>query len=364
MSIRRQSCEACFKGKRKCDLIYPVCGRCQTTGKACHYVSTPPRRQGDLSSNPDHSTATTEATNFSWVLSMPFEDYPLDEEMLQAGFPLNPHNHNLAGFPSAPNLLGELGEVQVQASSSTETWKWIISQLLSYPRAFARDAETLFIHKSLRPDPSLRRTRATLGVCALYSCMSEENKPMLFQILDAEVVELLHRPLNTTLAEDLFSLQTIVLYQIIRIFHGEPRQQTIADQQATPLKAWALKLLQRADTELPDPEPTWEDWILKESIRRTVTLAFMLYAVDSILKHGVCLELPTLGVIPVSANSAFWHSRALYLEHHGRDETLKYSDFTTIWFSSPPRKLDAFERLLLTACKGLEQVHAHSLNTP
>ncbi|KAL4882528.1 hypothetical protein BJY04DRAFT_186353 [Aspergillus karnatakaensis] len=356
MSIRRQSCQACFKGKRKCDLTYPVCGRCQSTGKMCHYISTPPAKEGNLV-GPDHA-APSENSHFNWTLSIPIDDCLLDEDL-----DFNFNSHDFAAFPITPNLLGDLGEVQHQAVGSAETWKWMISQLQSYPRGFARDAETIFIHKDLRPDPSLRRTRAAMGVCALYVCMSEENKPILFQILDAEVVELLQRPSRITLAEDLFSLQTMVLYQIIRIFDDEPRQQAIADQQATPLKAWALKLLQRAETELPDVEPAWEDWLLKESVRRTVMLAFMLYAVDSILKHGVCLELPTLGVLPVSTNSAFWHSRLLYLQHRGREETLKYGDFTTTWLASPPRELDSYDRFLLTACKGREQVDAHSLNT-
>ncbi|KAL5343602.1 ER protein Pkr1-domain-containing protein [Aspergillus crustosus] len=326
--------------------------RLSVSGESSGYAST------------DSEWEKVDDNSGNWALSIPLDHYALDGEVLQPGINLNLHNPHLAGLLNAPSLFGELGEMQHQASSLTDTWKWMISQLQSYPRAFARDAETLFIHKNLCPDPSLRKTRATLGVCALNACLSEENQPVLFQILDAEVVDLLQRPLNTTLAEDLFSLQTMVLFQIIRLFHGHPRQQAIADQQATPLKAWALKLLQRADTELPDPGLTWEDWILKESTRRTVMLAFMLYAADSVQRHGVCLELPTLGVLPVSTNFAFWHSRSLYLENIGREKTLKYGDFTTVWLASPPRKLDEFERLLLTACKGLEQVNAHSLNAP
>jgi hypothetical protein len=41
MSLRRRSCDRCFKARRKCDLGYPVCQRCQKQNKNCRYNYPP-----------------------------------------------------------------------------------------------------------------------------------------------------------------------------------------------------------------------------------------------------------------------------------------------------------------------------------
>jgi len=85
----------------------------------------------------------------------------------------------------------------------------------------------------------------------------------------------------------------------------------------------------------------------------------MVHAVYSIFKHGICPELPTLTTLPVSTKQNFWHLRAAYLEHSFEDETLKYIDITALWLAAPARKLEAFEKVIIVACKGLEAVKAH-----
>ncbi|KAL1861224.1 hypothetical protein Plec18170_001739 [Paecilomyces lecythidis] len=190
--------------------------------------------------------------------------------------------------------------------------------------------------------------------------MSEANKSMLFQTLDAEVLELLQPAPTTTLSEDLSKVQAMLLYQIIRLFYGGMKERLLAEQQANLLKAWGLQLIQRVDVELPNPQSTWEDWILAESSRRTVILAFMIYGMYSLINHGFCLERSTLGILPVSTRPDFWNSRALYEEHHRQAKTMKYIEYSDHWLASPPRRVEPFQKLLLVACKGLDQVEARS----
>lgn len=192
--------------------------------------------------------------------------------------------------------------------------------------------------------------------------MNEANQVVLFRTLDAEVSELLNPASSGTLLEDLSKLQIMVLYQIIRLFHGDIKQRTLAEQQQSFLGAWGLQLLRRADVELRDAQPaspTWQTWILAESIRRTVIVAFMVLAIYSVFKHGVCPE-PTLSILPISTKQAIWNSRAAYLQHSFEDKTMKYGDFTALWLALPPRKLEPFEKMILVACKGIELVEALS----
>lgn len=190
--------------------------------------------------------------------------------------------------------------------------------------------------------------------------MNEANKSILFQTLDAEVSELLTPVSSSTLLEDLSKMQALVLYQIIRLFNGELKQRNLAEQQQSVLGTWGLKLLQRTDAELQNVQPTWETWILTESIRRTVIVAFMANAVYSVFKNGICPELPTLSILPISTKQDFWNSRATYLRQSCDDATVKYTEFTAHWLASPPRRLEPFEKLILVACKGIGPVEALS----
>jgi hypothetical protein len=262
-------------------------------------------------------------------------------------------------YPSVPNMVGQLGELQ-PISGNTKSWKWVIEQLKGYPRAFAQHSETTFIHRDLIPDPVTQAIRTAFGVSAIYVCMNESNQSMLFRTIDSEVSELLKPATGSTLLEDLSKMQALVLYQIIRMFHDDLKQRTLAEQQQSLLGTRALQLLRRGDVELRDIQPTWETWLLTETIRRTVIVTFMVHAVYSIFKMGICPELPTLSVLPVSTRQDFWSSRAAYREHSAEDETMKYTEFTAFWLASPSRKLDAFEKMILVACKGIEPVEALS----
>ncbi|KAK9246138.1 hypothetical protein V1506DRAFT_195844 [Lipomyces tetrasporus] len=355
MPIRQRSCDTCFRGKRKCGLEYPACKRCQKNNRTCHYrYPSPPQTMESSSfgvaSNPVDAPASGPASvDLDFWSDTAFE-IDLNDSMLVRELM----------YPSVPDMLGQLGDLQ-PVSGNTQSWKWVIEQLKSYPRAFAQHAETVFIRKDLVCDSFPQAIRAAFGVCAACLCMDEDNESVLFRSLNAEVSDLLKKPTSCgALLEDLTKLQAVVLYQIIRIFHGDIKQRALAEQQQSYLGAWGLQLLRRADVELRDAQPSWQTWILTESIRRTVIVAFMIYAVYSIFKHGVCPELPTLSILPISTKQAFWNSRATYLQHSYEDETVKYGDFTTVWLSSPPRKLEPFEKMILVACKGLERVEALS----
>jgi hypothetical protein len=105
---------------------------------------------------------------------------------------------------------------------------------------------------------------------------------------------------DESLLEHLARMQAMVLYQILWLSNSNIQQHAAAEQQKSLVGTWGLKLLQRANLELKDAQSKREDWILLESIRRTVMVTFMLHGVYSILHYGVCLELLTSAVLPVS----------------------------------------------------------------
>lgn len=158
-------------------------------------------------------------------------------------------------------------------------------------------------------------------------------------------------------------MQAIVLYQIIRIYHGDLEQRILAEQQESSVVALGLQLLHRADIELREEQATWENWILAESIRRTVMVAFMLYAIYSIFKHGICAAYPTVSILPVSTTSGVWESPRTDMQHRGLGQTTKYLEYTNDWVAMPQAHPEPFEKMLLVACKGIDQVEALAFPT-
>jgi hypothetical protein len=365
MSVRRKSCETCFQGRRKCDLSYPVCKRCQRSKKSCHYIRTPPTTK---KSAPDIAGGaidrSLDTTNYiDWAVCSPGPLRQQEDDVWDTAFIFDLQQSNLLDemlYPHVPSFLGDLGEIQ-PVSGNNQSWEWVIEQLKSYPWTFAQYVETTFIHKKLYRDLLPSSIRAAFGVCTAYVYVNDATESMLFRTLDAEASELLNRAPDGTLLEALSRMQAMVLYQIIRIYRGDLRQRAIAEQQGSILGMWGLQLIHRADIELRSEKLSWESRILAESVRRTVMVAFMLHGVYSIFKHGICPEFPTLSILPVSTKTTLWNSEDTNLQLHDQDETMKYRDFTELWLASPKRKLESFEKMLLVACKGIEQVELLSL---
>jgi hypothetical protein len=289
-----------------------------------------------------------------------------------------------------PNFLGGLGEVQ-RVEGSTDSWRWVIGELKRCPRDLATRGETMFLHRNLYPDAMPRAIRAALGTSAAFCMLDEDRRLLLFRAVDAEVLELLKDDADEnqgygcggsngaggfsgssnglSVIDELARLQAFILYQMMRMFGGGLEQRLVVEQQRDLLTTWALRLLRRSMAELgngghraPNADgdmDSWHTWIVAESIRRTVMVAYMFYGVYSLATQGFCVELPTLAKLPVSKAPASWHSEAAYMARSPTVEapqTLTYEDYTDCWMKSPPERVDPFDKFLMVPCKGLEVV--------
>ncbi|KAL1847968.1 hypothetical protein Daus18300_013771 [Diaporthe australafricana] len=405
MSLRRKSCDACFKGRRKCDRDYPTCGTCRRTNKSCRYVYAPISSASLHHDNPAAISSDSDtAEGFPANAHTPFFDLRADQPdslPIQGPSPSSSSSSALSCAQQArprprlhiSNFLGSLGEAQRVDGSATDSWRWVIGELRRCPRDLATRGETLFLHKHLYGDAVPRAVRAALGTSAAFCMLDEDRRQLLFCALDAEVLELLRDPPvmdaddgqghgsmgggiisgrgsnGLTLMDELARLQALVLYQMMRLFGGGLEQRLVVDQQRGLLTAWALQLLRRARAELdsdsnhPDSDSSWHAWIVAESIRRTVMVVYMFYGMYSLATEGVCAEIPTLAKLPVSAAPAHaaWHSEAAYVARSRSGEvqqTLTYEEYTQSWMvsQSPPERLGLFDKFLLVPCKGLEVV--------
>ncbi|KAL3497195.1 hypothetical protein BJX62DRAFT_4193 [Aspergillus germanicus] len=395
MSLRRKSCDACFKGRRKCDLGFPTCATCRKTRKTCHYAYPPIHQARSAEDSPTVQTvsgATATPSIFMSSISMTELLTAIDNSTPDSLFETGAfaaffgHNTHLSEdgttsslgqsvsdilhssalpavestSPSIHIYLGSLGEVQ-PIESSMPAWQWVIDELKSYPREFTQRTETIFLHRELYRGSLPQAIRAAYGVSSNHCLASENNQEMLFRVIDAEVLELLKPSDSTELLDELARLQAFVFYQTVRFFHGGLEQRSMAEQQQSLVMTTALKLLSRSQTEIGDSEAgNWRTWILAECIRRTVIVVYFLYGINSVFRDGICVGLHTLVKLPLSTTISSWDSENNHL-HHGKGTTIPYETFLSHWLASTPRKLDPFEKLLLVPCQGLDTVELYDL---
>ncbi|KAH6989714.1 hypothetical protein BKA56DRAFT_475399 [Ilyonectria sp. MPI-CAGE-AT-0026] len=326
MSIRRKSCDPCFRSRRKCDLTYPVCDRCERNNKRCHYAYPPqlPARTEEQANVARNALMRNTAEAFS------------SSSGLSSG--------DLGQIRGTPGNLGDLPPV-----GGLQFWDSILDHMRNYPREFAQGAENTFIHKALFADSFPRPLRAAWTICAGCVSINDRNRKMLFQALDAELSELItpSTPVVTsTLLEDLVWLQAVLLYQLIRFFFGGIEERNTAERQEFIIRSYGLRLLQRANVELANAERTWENWVLAESVRRTVFIAFKLYTMYSYLRYRVCNQYGALKALPVSTKLGSWESRDAYNQYSDMDETIAYGETKLFWLVPPENKTGNFEELL------------------
>ncbi|KAL4812303.1 hypothetical protein BDW67DRAFT_178859 [Aspergillus spinulosporus] len=258
---------------------------------------------------------------------------------------------------SLTRFLGTLGEV-LPIQGSSQTWQWLIDELKSYPPQFAKQGETIFIHRELYRGPMPKSIRMAFGISCSSCLLSDANRNTLFKAIDTEVEELLNTAEPATLLDDLAMLQALLLYQTIRFFHGTFEQRSTAEQQQSLLMARALRLVSRSQNELTDEAADRHAWVIAECIRRTAIVVYMLYGVNSMSREGICVGLHTLAKLPVSTAVAFWNATETAGGDGSVDGTISYEDFLACWLVSTPRRLDPFERLLIVPCRGVDAVEA------
>ncbi|KAL2843302.1 hypothetical protein BJY01DRAFT_197044 [Aspergillus pseudoustus] len=387
MSLRRKSCDACFKGRRKCDLGYPTCATCRKTRKTCHYAYPPIQQASTVAESTIAQTASASTVSAGSMIELleaidnsspdslfdegAFADFfgqytqlPEDAGTSSAGHIIDNRQLSvlLPDAPTQPSIhifLGSLGEVQ-PIEGNAPAWQWVIDELKSYPQELVQRTETIFLHRELYRESLPQPIRAAFGVSATLCLTPEANREMLFRIIDAEILELLKPSHETALLDELAKLQAFVVYQTIRFFHGSIEQRVMAEQQQGLVMAMALKLLARSQTEIGDTEAgNWRTWILAECIRRTVIVVYFLYGINSVFRDGICVGLHTLVKLPLSTTISAWKSEINHVHQTGSGTTIPYETFMLHWLASTPRKLDPFEKLLLVPCQGLDTVELY-----
>ncbi|VUC31533.1 unnamed protein product [Clonostachys rosea] len=350
VSIRRKSCDPCFKGRRKCDLSYPACKRCEKNNKTCHYVYPPNQRAAtnvELSKSKGQSSpAETPSAGNSPDELVPVQDRSQSRTQHQLNWDGSVIQLRLPELLGVPSIIGHLGELEPVFGLGNDAW--IFEEMKACPTTYAHETQTFFIHKdlnqgSLAPGP----LRAAWGICAGCITLNSRNRKFLFQAVDAELAKLLVPNPLSTLFEDLVRLQACVLYQMIRLIYGGMEQRRAAEEQEFVVRSLGLKLLRRLDAGHETAQNDWETWLLNESIRRTVVAAFKLYTLYWSFKYGACTEVNAIAQLPISTKTGVWSAPETFSQYPSKDETIPYRDFILLKSVTPRGALETFEKMVV-----------------
>lgn len=184
------------------------------------------------------------------------------------------------------------------------------------------------------------------------------NQSAVFQMLDHKFDFLIHTsmPSSCGVEDNLLCLQTLLLYQIIRIFDGDIRQRANAERQLDVLDACTLRLhgsyFEAERTQPSQSYYLW--WIILESVRRTIMMSVFLRDLHGAMQNaGALMLLPLLSTLPVASNTGLWNEFGPPEGTSGISEQylLSYSEFTHAWNAGGVRDPDNYHKTLLIACR-------------
>lgn len=120
------------------------------------------------------------------------------------------------------------------------------------------------------------------------------NSPIILRSIESRVNDLLSSPPPITPLDCLAYTQALILYQIIRLFDGDIGARASAERTIPSLENSAIALFAHVRFHFSTPfslptypvSPTktfWQDWILQESMRRTLLFTFYFLQVYRVL---------------------------------------------------------------------------------
>jgi hypothetical protein len=187
---------------------------------------------------------------------------------------------------------------------------YCISHFQGCITTLVQQSQNLFMHFTSYQETLPIAYQDLLSICALHSQRNPRNKTVIFRMLDDKVKALLAQA-NTSFCsvEDrLLQLQAMLLYQFMRLFDGDIRQRANAERDFEPLEAWTIELHQTyaaSGNELSWESP-YRQWVLLESVRRTIMMSVVLQSAYSAIRDGLCYLVPFLSALPMSTNASLW----------------------------------------------------------
>ena len=223
--------------------------------------------------------------------------------------------------------------------------------------SFVLEGRMPFLHPSSYRDSIPCAYQDVLGICSLYIHRNIQNRGIVFRMLDCKLGSLIRAARSVFHIEhNLLAVQALLIYQIIRIFDGDIMQRANAERDFQLLDDWTLRLQQgyfEAEQTIY-PMAMHQNWILLESIRRTIMVSILLRGLCSIMKTGTCELVPLMSILPVSNTGKLWGTSDLDRSTEANvlgSSLVTYADFVEQWNNGQIEEVEDYEAILLKACR-------------
>ncbi|KAI9929536.1 hypothetical protein ASPWEDRAFT_534080 [Aspergillus wentii DTO 134E9] len=311
ISLRR-SCQACAKVKRRCDRLIPKCSRCSTKGINCEYVNAP----------------------------------------LAAGMTSKIQKQKpIRAITSIPPSL----DMEILKTFEPSIVRFIVNGMRDFPNAFARDVKTSFIHPDLYDNLSLPGPIQDLHIiCASYN--ANPSSQLLCRVLKQKSAEIRRQAARASTFEDLLvCIQALVLAQCILVFDRPENDDQYLESTTNMLTGLAWKLWQQAPIQLPHTLSPRRAWLLAESVRRTIIVAYILRSAYSFDKRNYSVRTPFIEALPFDVRTSLWDAPAENWEEAAvtsQSSMVSLREYSGMLESGRVHGISAFGNLILAACKG------------
>ncbi|KAJ6171378.1 hypothetical protein N7470_000445 [Penicillium chermesinum] len=244
------------------------------------------------------------------------------------------------------------------------------------PRMMIMENQTPWCHPQLYKNKMPKVMQDAYSCCSMYLSKNEINAPVIMNLTDAKINELLSTTHPTTLPEILARVHALILYQIMRLFDGDVLFHRSTDTLFPELENSIFTLMpflhlpRPSDSVYPLPvsmesiSEFWKSWILQESARRTVLITFFFTRIYKTLRGTRDMQCDgTLGLEHAwylsshlwSSQSAFDFAVAWAEKPHFVVENL---NFSWVLGNAQPDDVDQFGKMLLVTLLGIDGAKA------
>ncbi|KAF5240374.1 hypothetical protein FANTH_9634 [Fusarium anthophilum] len=406
VSSRQKSCSACVRGKRRCDLGFPQCGRCLATRATCVYAWMSPEDGQEMLGGPDvtiwNDRADTTETHrpnrdsftpevghdislFPTPITIPPPLVPLIDEITGRGRTISLFTPDPCPRHPSPNLQtlytdtlstpllpsqGARNRPVYTNNALKERAEYEASRIVHQVKAFAESGQTSFIHCSQTSNSTALRD--AFAACSLYTARNSANASLvvseisrraelLIQATDAAITL---GPLSSrsTMSLDLLpSVQAMLMYQCMRLFSDDNSQQEQAEQHAKSLARWVVILHAQTSEAFSNSSKlchSWEDWVRTESIQRTMIFADLVESIYTFLNFGWYQQSTRLAELGFTGCAAIWNARSMAEWQQAREQNpllrLEMSRFRDSVKGASFDELDELGIMILVSYEGFE----------
>ena len=220
---QRRSCTSCVTLKRRCDLKTPQCSRCLSKGSTCTYTNEPFGHRTPSAAAPSALTRSPFAQTSGETGSLSLNDtviQDMDLDSLCSSYTFD----QLSSLTKPTDLASSsitIPPLDIAGQHSGESISYMVNQVRSLPTTFVYQSTTPFIHNRMYRSRLPQVLRDAFTVCAVYLTMTVLNKAIVFGIIEAQVADLIdHSCIMSSCAQNLASVQALILVQIVQLFDG------------------------------------------------------------------------------------------------------------------------------------------------